>query len=381
MDMTGPGFAPEDLGPAASVGGRPRVAVDAGLDLAALTGELGGEIAAPLTAALERINTLAATGRIDRSGLNALRLEVEGARRAAMIAQQLARLASGRVRQAPEPLNLTQHLRDALAQRSREFVARQIDLRQSLQPARVVVDGAYLFSLVQALLDWSIGHSHRRLDFKLDVQPWPLQARLTCRLSHATRDADALPPMDTMAWRLVEVAARSMSLELRRDDTADETRVTLVFPRTVNEQMEGVTAIELDEGFAHSINSKPLAGSHVLVLASRRELRAMIRDAIRPMGLMVDYTSTVDEAREFCQGGLPHAIIFESSIGGGRFDTLRRELQADVPSLAFIAIGEDGHDYSTKDVDGHPVTRVGREAVMNALPAALIFELSRGLEV
>jgi hypothetical protein len=381
MDMTGPGFAPDDLDLAAGVGSRPRVAVDTGLDLAALTGELGGEIAAPLTAALERINTLAATGRIDRSSLTALRLEVEGARRAAMIAQQLARLASGRVRQAPEPLNLTQHLRDALAQRSREFVARQIDLRQSLQPAQVVVDGTYLFSLVQALLDWSIGHSHRRLDIKLDVQPWPLQARLTCRLAHQSPDADALPPMDTMAWRLIEVAARSMGLELHRDDTANETRVTLAFPRTVNEQMEGVTAIELDEGFAQSINSKPLAGSHVLVLASRRELRAMIRDAIRPMGLMVDYTSTVDEAREFCQGGLPHAIVFESSIGGGRFDTLRRELLAEVPSLAFIAIGEDGHDYSTKDIDGHPVTRVGREAVMNALPAALIFELSRGLEV
>lgn len=378
MDMTRPEFDPGGL---ADSGSRPRAAVDTSLDLAALTAELGGEVAGPLTAALERINALAATGRIDRSGLTALRLEVESARRAAMIAQQLGRLASGRVRQAPEPLNLTQHLRDALAQRSRELVARQVDLRQSLQPARVVVDGAFLFSLVQALLDWSIGHAHRRLDFKLEVQPWPLQARLTCRLMHDTPAADDQPPADTMAWRLVEVAARAMGLELRRDDTADETRVSLVFPRTVNEQMEGVTSIELDEGFAHSINSKPLAGSHVLVLASRRELRALIRDAIRPMGLMVDYTSTVDEAREFCQGGLPHAIVFESSIGGGRFDTLRRELLAEVPSLCFIAIGEDGHDYSTTDIDGHPVTRVGREAVLKALPAALIFELSRGLEV
>jgi hypothetical protein len=379
MDMKRPDVEPNGLG--LESGGRPRTAVDASLDLAALTGELGCEIAVPLTAALERINTLATNGRIDRSGLTALRLEVEGARRAAMIAQQLTRLATGRVRQAPEPLNLTQHLRDALAQRSREIVTRQIDLRQSLQPARVVVDGAYLFSLVQALLDWSIGHAHRRLDVKLDVQPWPLQARLTCRLSHATPDAQAWPPTETMAWRLVEVAARAMGLELHREDTADETRVCLTFPRTVNEQMEGVTAFELDEGFAHSINSKPLAGSHVLVLASRRELRALIRDAIRPMGLMADYTSTVDEAREFCQGGLPHAIVYESSIGGGRFDTLRRELLAEVPSLSFIAIGEDGHDYSTADIDGHPVTRVGREAVMNALPAALIFELSRGLEV
>ena len=34
-----------------------------------LVAEMGAEIAAPLTAALERINTLTSTGRIDKQGL------------------------------------------------------------------------------------------------------------------------------------------------------------------------------------------------------------------------------------------------------------------------------------------------------------------------
>jgi len=350
------------------------------LDLAALVSELGGEIAVPLTAALERVTALVTTGRIDRSGLTLLRMEIESARRAGMVAQQLARLASGRVPQKPETLNLTQIVRDMLAQRSREFVLRDIDLRQSLHPATVRVDGSYLFALLQALLDWGIAHTQKRLDIKIEVQPWPLQARLVCGLVRVTGDTDDLPHLDTTAWRLVDMAARAMGLDLQRNDSADDRRVTIDFPNTANELMPGVTAIELDDGFASTLNSKPLAGSHVLVVASRRELRTAIRDAIRHMGLMVDFVNSVDEAREFCESGVPHAIVFEAALGGGRFATLRRELAEEVPTLAFIAIGEDGNGYQTSAADGHLVTSVGREALVSALPAALVFELSRGIE-
>ena len=63
-----------------------------------LVSSVGREIAMPLTAALERIHALIGSGKIDRASLRALREEVEAARRAGMIAQQLARYASGRLR-------------------------------------------------------------------------------------------------------------------------------------------------------------------------------------------------------------------------------------------------------------------------------------------
>jgi hypothetical protein len=47
-----------------------------------LVSQVGVEIAEPLTAALERIHVLTATGKIDRAGLRALRDEVEQARQA-----------------------------------------------------------------------------------------------------------------------------------------------------------------------------------------------------------------------------------------------------------------------------------------------------------
>jgi len=350
------------------------------LDADELAGELGREIAVPLTAALERVNALATTGRIDRSDLAALRQEIENARRAGMLAQQLARVSGGKVRQVAEQLNLTQMVGDALAQRAREMLARDLEVRQALRPAQIVGDAAFTFSLLQALLDWATLHARRRIDIRLDVKPWPVQAQLVCRLTHASQDTDSLPPMDTIAWHMVEATSRAMGLEMRRDDTAQETRITIEFPRTVNEQMEGVSAIELDEPLEESApNSKPLAGSHVLVVASRREMRALVRDAIRPMGLMIDYTATVEETREFCRGGLPHAIVYESALGGDRFAELRRELLTEVPTLGFIAIGEDGADTETVLPDDHPITRVGRDAVFSTLPSALQFELSRGI--
>jgi len=349
------------------------------IDHGSMAAELGREIAGPLTSALERVNALATTGKIDRSGLAALRLEIESARRAGMLAQQLGRLAGRRIQEGTEQLDLTQLVRDALAQRAREAVARDVEIRQALHPAQVLADGSSLFSLVQALLDWAFALATRRVDFKVDVKPWPVEARLACRFMRTAAPIETQEGQ-TMAWRLVEQLSRSMGLVLQREDAPDQTRLTIEFPRTVNEQMEGVSAIELDQGFAPSLNSKPLAGSHVLVVASRREVRVLVRDAIRAMGLMVDFTTSVEEAREFCNGGLPHAVVYESALGGDRFAALQRELLTELPSLAFIAIGEDGRDYESTVDDGHILVRIGREAILASLPSALLFGLSRGIE-
>lgn len=52
-----------------------------------IIGQIGTEVGLPLSAALERVTTLATTGKIDRAGLRMLREEIERARRAGMIGQ------------------------------------------------------------------------------------------------------------------------------------------------------------------------------------------------------------------------------------------------------------------------------------------------------
>jgi hypothetical protein len=351
-----------------------------------LVSQIGAEIAEPLTAALERINTLTSTGRIDRQGLRALREEVEAARRIGMIGQQLTRFASGRIRQSHERLQLADVLAGVLAHRARETQARGIGLRPTLKPVEVVVDASLLFSLLNSAVDWALANAQSQIDFSIDIKAWPAHGRLTCRFAHRPIDeltdgADATAPrgLDSLHWRLLEQTAWTMGLLVERHDESHTTTLTLEFPRVASNELEGVSAIEIDDGFAPSSNSQPLAGSHVLVIASRRELRVQIRDSLRNMSLIVDFVNSVEEAAAFCREGLPHAVIVESIQNGGRFAQLREEIAAEVPDLVFIEIIEEGTTFEMSGFGGSTMARVGREVLSSSLPSALVFELSKGL--
>ena len=211
------------------VSDKPRLAPDEG-HWREIIGQIGTEVGLPLSAALERVTVLATTGKIDRAGLRMLREEIERARRAGMIGQQLARFASGRIRQSPEQISVTQMLREVLLQRGREATARQIEISQALKPAEIVVDATLLYALLQAVVDWSIDLAQNQLEFKLDIKAWPPYARLTARFAHARSDASdrltpvgtPLPSLDSMAWRLVQQI--SWTLGLVMDRAVSETR-------------------------------------------------------------------------------------------------------------------------------------------------------------
>ena len=94
-------------------------------------------------------------------------------------------------------------------------------------------------------------------------------------------------------------------------------------------------------------------------------------------GLMVDYVASVDEARQFCRGGLPHAILFEAALAGENFRKLRNEWCLEVPALAFIEIAEDGRALEVHDIGGQRTSRIGRDVLASALPSALMFELAK----
>lgn len=349
-----------------------------------LLGQLGREVGAPMTAALERVNAFATTGRMDRAGLRALREDIERARRLALNAQQIDRFASGRVPQNPERLNLSQSLRDALAQRSRETASRGIDLRQELKPAEVIIDASTWSALMQAVLDWSFEHARSHIEFRIDIKPWPVHARLACRFAFVP--ADELPTrggdsdtqrLETIPWRLLSRLAETLGLTVQREDRGGDTQLTLEFPRTVNDQVATFTMLELDEPAGSGPNSQPMVGRHVLVVASRRETRNGVRETLRSMGLMIDYVASVDEAQQFCSGGLPHAIVYEAGLAGERFQRLRAEWTREVPTLAFIEIAEQGRELEVCDLGGQRTSRIGRDVIVSALPSALTFELSR----
>lgn len=348
-----------------------------------LVSEIGAEVASPLTSALERVHSLIVTGKIDRASLRALREEVDRARQSAMIGQQLARFASAKFRQSHERLSLAETVEGVLAHRQRETAARGIVLAPSLKPVDVIVDPSLLFNLLNTILDWALANTQSKIEFSVDRKEWPTHARLHCRFGHLAADQvdegrSEPPKLDSLAWRLIEQTARTMELPLERRDDAGTTTLTLEFPRTPGDSVAGMSTLEIDDGFAPSTNARPLAGSSVLVISARRDLRAQVRDALKNMGLVLDFVNSVDEAVAFCRDGLPHAVIIESIQRGERFAQFREDIVTELPEFVFIEIVEEGSTFEMSGFGGAGLARVGRDVLSSSLPSALMFELSKG---
>jgi hypothetical protein len=348
-----------------------------------LVAQVGSEVASALTKALERLNALATTGRISHTGLRELRDEIELARRVGMMAQQASRFTSGRVTQATEPLDLTAMLREALLQRGREVEARGLVVRPRLRPAGVIGDATLTYSLLQALLDWAFDHARSAIDVEIDHTPWPPHARLTCRFDHRSEDDSSFgtgvapPPLDTMAWRLLRLTADALGLRSDLQDDGWRATLAITFPQTLADAPAALAALDLGSGGAPVGNTRPLAGSHVLVIAGRREVRKLVREALRAQGAMIDFVTSIEEARVFCRGGMPHSVVVEAALAGEAFERLRSELLAEVPRLAFVQITEDGKGFEVRRSAGRDVVCVARTAVVESLSSALVFELAR----
>jgi len=350
--------------------------------------QLGAEIAGPLSAALEQIQNLATTGQIDRRGLRLLRRSVDDARTAGMLGQQLARLASGRLRLNRERQHLTQMLRNVLAQRSRETQARGVQVRQSLQPVEIWADGALLFALLNALMDWALTNTHSSVDLRLDLTPWPVKARLSCRFAHRSLDllgGDVAEPrdspgLDSLAWRLLEQTALTLGVLPLREQEAGITLLTLEFNQLAPDEAPPLDSTHARlEAEAERLggNSRPLAGCQLLILSANRALRTEAQAAVRQMGMLVDAVGSVAEAEQFCREGLPHVLLFDAALRDEALQTLIAGVSRDAPDFCFVEMfdGEHRTQLSTATADG--VARISRRNLAEALPSLLMFELSK----
>jgi signal transduction histidine kinase len=330
----------------------------------ALFAQVGAEVAQPLTAALEHLRALTDAPGRDPVALQALTREIERARAAALLAQQLARLANPALQRRPEQLDLALVLREVVAERQPAARRRGTPLLETIRPAAVVVDPPLLHRLLHATLDWALAHTRSALHIGLDHRSWPARARLHVRFRH--RPTDEVP--DPQA---------PMHLVLERADTACGCRLTVEFPRTVYAPIEGISTLELDTGFNSTFGSRPLAGHHVLVVTARRDLRQEIRDALRPLGLMIDFVGSVEGAREFCQAGPPHVLVHDAQLAGERLRALHADLRTLAHPPVFVEVADDGPRLNTSPFDAGGIARVGRATLADALPAALMFELSQ----
>lgn len=353
-----------------------------------LTARIGADIAQPLTNALERVHTLMATGRIERDSLRALRDELDQVRRIGMACQQVARLAARRLRQSHERIALHDLLQAVLTHRSRDRQIGGHAVLSSFEPIEVIADPPLLSGFVHAVVDWAAAHAHGPVELRLELPAWPVQARWRVRfppepLPLGEPSTNPLAQLHDVTWQLIVQTAQAIGvpLSLRAVAGGGAIELLITFTRTVDPRTgQGPVpeqAVEVSEDL--SSNSQLLAGSHVLVVCARREVRLQIREAVRDMGMMVDFAGSVDEAIVFCADAVPHALIIESVLVGPRFQAFSARLRATSPDFPIIEIAESGPDFEVSGVDGRDTASVNRQAIGQALAPALIFEMTRSV--
>lgn len=331
-----------------------------------IVGQVAAEVAAPLTRALERVHALVAGQTLSAEELQALNDEVAHARRIGILGQQIARLASGVVRQVQEPLDLTRALLELLDEHRQAAGATDIEFQDTLANATVMGDTSLASTLLRAMLDWCSECALTPAELRLDTRPSAAQAVLICRFSRRPHAADAREPL---AWHLMQFAADSMGVRLNLDTTSTQTTLTALFERLVI--MPGADAQPT------SADARLLAGRQVLVMAPDRDIRNQVRLAVQGLDLMVDYVTSVDAARDYCADGLPHAVVYASTLAGAPLDRLRRALLDEAGAPPFIEIAAQGHGFEPVAPGDTAIAKVGLDGLAQALPAALVIELSR----
>ena len=360
--------------------------------LISVVASLGSAVAAPLTAALDRLQTVIDSGRLDRTCLMDLRADIDSARRAGLLGQQIARLCTGQAHLVAEPLNLAALLRQVLDEQAAQAPATRGHTAQ-LDDIMVLADPSLLATLLRAAADWSAAQAQSAVVWRLGSPSAAGGAVLSCLVplvpafSQTSRPALAspLPPaaqhapqqhppgaadgprsaggLDSLDWWLMLCAAQLAGVQVERDDQPAFSRLQLRLPRAADGPANASTAERHGEHL--------MAGSQVLVLAAGRDTRQRVREAMHGQDLFIDSVSSVAAARDYCDDGAPQVLIYESAFLGEALRTLCERLGRLQPGVALVELLPAGHDVEVGAIGSAVVTRIGAECLRQQLLPAL----------
>src|SRR4051812_7014259 len=114
----------------------------------AIPGVIGVEIARHTTAIEEVLQAFRRTRTITRGQMGALRVATASLQKLSVHAQQMSRLATGRLRQSHERLSLDELIRRTVADNDWRYYESGVKIEQHLQTVDVIVDPGLLVSLL-----------------------------------------------------------------------------------------------------------------------------------------------------------------------------------------------------------------------------------------
>lgn len=365
--------------PDASAAGKAGEAPARGMTEAQVLAAVGEELAARLDPMRRIVEEFMRTRQINTRRMDKLRellTEAEGIGRAA---QQIARLAEGKLRQSHERLSLDAVVREAIAARESMLREHGCELTQQLRPIDVIVDPGLLSSLVDAALDWAMQAGHR-IQVTLEMKTWPEHALLRLRCSDpvaASAELTSERRQEGLSWHLVRHLADAIGASVQQETVQAEVWLTLEFARTVR-QLEGLTAVEVDAGDNGPLSeSKPLAGCRLLLVSDDARLRSQIEAIARTMGLTLESVPTSRQAVRYCELDAPHLMLVEEALHDERLRELRDDLRRAEPNFPVIEIARAPNVLEVANPWGDGLTRVSRDTLQSQLPSILVMELAK----
>ncbi len=331
---------------------------------------------------LRALNYLVGAGRLRRAEAKALGEAMHQLRATSLRAQQITRLAGGRIRQSRERVDLAALVRQVLEDRHGEITAAGAVVGCNLEPIDVLLDPPVATSLLHAILDWGLSFSKElRLTLVPPAGPGPAQLKVRVATPppsaavHGQGMGWTVRPRgrrlnDGLHWMLLRQLAASSGLEVRRTREEGACLLSIGFPDTFHDT-DGLACLELGAGE----RAAPLRDAWVLVVVRDEQLRAEATEALRRTGMAVRCAASVAEARMAIGEGCPGVLVTAWDIPQEDIVQLRAHLPADAEHCPQVEITRELPSFQLHGFDRFETPKVGRAQVEKDLAPTVLFEL------
>lgn len=332
---------------------------------------------------LRALDFLVGAGRLRRTEAKALADSMYQLRETSLRAQQITRLAGGRIRQARERVEMMEVIRGVMQEREASFVAAGAQVSAHLSPVDVLLDPPVAVSLLNAILDWGLSFS-REILLTLQTPEFPAPARLQVKVATPAPGAPALDGRggsfgtrprrrrlnDGLNWMLLRQMATSAGLEVVRTGVPGSAVVTIDFPKTFL-SADGLACVELLD-----TEPKPADAhdSYVLLVTADRALQREATQALRRTGIESIAAEGFAQAREPVARHKPDVIVVGYDVHPEEVTAFRLAMLGE-HRCPIVEITRETPLFHVHGFEGYETAKVGREQLEQELPATVLFEL------
>lgn len=287
--------------------------------------------------------------------------------------QELARVLAGDAPMAPERVDLARAAREALAEWKQAAQRRGVELRGPRESFELEVDAAVLEQLLDLGLEYALNIGSRvEVDAgRQGIPPHPMltiQVQRSQALSAAVAGADE--DFNELHWLLFAHLARAVGLAPQRVAAGQTVTLMLGFPSS-----DAPGEAESVPSPAQLPRSAPVAGRRVLLLEPQDAVRVHANRLMREVGMQVDATATIGQARASLRDGAPDVVVTGMSVDDLGVAALLDDVRAARPRLRVVELVDDANAFSFSEPGSDSPARVGRRDMAQTLVRAISQEL------